>query len=65
MRNDCACGSTIGPIISSRTGIRSIDLGTPQLSMHSVREMGGTRDVEYAVDLLTAFFKEFRELDRL
>ncbi|GMH73277.1 hypothetical protein TL16_g06141 [Triparma laevis f. inornata] len=63
VRNDCACGSTIGPIISARTGMRCVDVGTAQLSMHSIREMGGTKDVEMAVDLLEAFFERFREID--
>lgn len=31
MRNDCPCGSTIGPIISANTGIRAVDLGMPQV----------------------------------
>ena len=46
VKNDMGCGSTIGPIVSAQTGIRTVDVGVPQLSMHSVREMMGTEDVD-------------------
>ena len=36
VKNDMGCGSTIGPIVSAQTGIRTVDVGVPQLSMHSV-----------------------------
>ena len=63
VRNDCPCGSTIGPIISQNTGVRAVDLGMPQLSMHSIREMMGGADLTYAHELFVSFFKDFRKLD--
>mmetsp|Transcript_6935 Transcript_6935/g.10400 ORF Transcript_6935/g.10400 Transcript_6935/m.10400 type:complete len:467 (-) Transcript_6935:68-1468(-) len=63
VRNDCGCGSTIGPIISSTTGMRAIDMGCPQLSMHSIRETMGTSDFTNGLDLFKAFFLHFRDVD--
>ena len=63
VRNDCPCGSTIGPVISANTGMRCVDLGMPQLSMHSIREMMGVSDLTFAYKLFTVFFKDFRGLE--
>lgn len=52
-RNDMLCGSTIGPVISARTGIISVDVGNPMLSMHSVRETAGKSDHEAMIKVLT------------
>ena len=63
VRQDCGCGSTIGPIISAATGIRAIDMGCPQLSMHSIRETMGICDITNGLELFKAFFEHFREVD--
>ncbi len=57
MRSDLACGSTIGPITAARVGIRTVDVGSPMLSMHSCREMAGSADVEPMIDVLRLFFE--------
>ncbi|THF97513.1 hypothetical protein TEA_011301 [Camellia sinensis var. sinensis] len=63
VRNDMPCGSTIGPILASGTGIRTVDIGAPQLSMHSIREMCGVDDVKHSYEHFKAFFQEFCHVD--
>jgi len=64
VRNDCPCGSTIGPILSSRIGIRTVDLGIASLSMHSIRETMGCEDIQSNRQLFIQFFADFGNLDR-
>jgi aspartyl aminopeptidase len=63
VRNDMGCGSTIGPIIAAGVGIRTVDVGIPQLSMHSVREMCGTEDIDICFRHFTAFYQNFSAVD--
>jgi aspartyl aminopeptidase len=55
-RTDLACGSTIGPIASTLLGIRTVDVGNPMLSMHSVRELGGAKDPAMMTRVLGLFY---------
>lgn len=43
-RNDIPGGSTIGPVMSGLTTIPAVDMGTPILAMHSIREFGAVTD---------------------
>ena len=56
MRNDMACGSTIGPLTAAATGIKTVDVGVPSLAMHSIRETVGSRDWLMLNDVLKLFF---------
>lgn len=54
-RADLPCGSTIGPLVSARTGIPTVDVGAAQLAMHSARELMGAHDVASYSAALQAF----------
>ena len=54
-RTNLPCGSTIGPITATRLGVPTVDVGVPQLSMHSARELCGTDDPDYLARALEVF----------
>ena len=62
VRNDSPCGSTVGRFVSALTGIKTIDVGNPQLSMHSIRETCGVVDTLHCYELFKLFFEEYENL---
>ena len=63
IRNDSRSGGTVGPMLSSAMGVRAIDAGLPQLSMHSIRATIGSLDPGLGVQLYKGFFDHFEEVD--
>lgn len=45
------CGSTLGGISQSHVGVESVDIGSPQLAMHSTNETIGSKDVFICIKL--------------
>ena len=56
-RSDERGGSTIGPISSTHLPIKSVDIGSPILAMHSIRELGGVEDQGYIIKAFLEFYK--------
>jgi aspartyl aminopeptidase len=48
--------------LSTNTGIAAADMGMPQLSMHSIREMMGCKDIIHAIHYFTAFLQNYPSL---
>lgn len=55
-RADLAGGSTLGNISSSQVSIPTVDVGLPQLAMHSCYETAGARDAAYLVQAMSQVF---------
>lgn len=55
-RSDMGCGSTIGPITAGQLGIQTIDIGAATFAMHSIRELAGSQDLGYLINVLQGFY---------
>ena len=58
-RSDLRGGGTLGNILLSHISFNSVDIGLPQLAMHSSYETAGSKDLSYAIKA----FKEFYSTD--
>lgn len=64
IRNDSRSGGTVGPMLSSAMGMRAVDAGIPQLSMHSIRATTGSLDPGLGVKIFAGFFDHFEAVDK-
>ena len=55
-RADLPGGSTLGNISTAHLSVPTVDIGLPQLAMHSVCETAGAADTDYLVKAMTAYF---------
>ena len=56
-RSDLAGGGTLGNISGSHVSINTLDIGLPQLAMHSCYETAGVRDIDYMIRGMRAFYE--------
>ena len=56
-RADIAGGSTLGNISLSQVAVPSVDIGLPQLAMHSCYETAGTADAIALVEAMKVFYE--------
>lgn len=62
-RADAPGGSTLGAISGTQISIMSVDIGLPQLAMHSSMELAGTEDNEAMFELIKSYYNNAIEID--
>ena len=55
-RSDVKGGSTLGNLSQAQVAVPCVDIGLPQLAMHSAVETAGSRDVEYLIKAARVFY---------
>ena len=55
-RSDMLGGSTLGNISNSKVSLNTVDIGLPQLSMHSPYETVGIKDTCYLIRAARRFY---------
>lgn len=55
-RSDMRGGSTLGNISGTHVSINTVDIGLPQLAMHSCYETAGVKDTDYLISALKMLF---------
>ena len=55
-RSDILGGSTLGNISNTKVALNAVDVGLPQLAMHSPYETVGVKDTEYLIKAATKLF---------
>ena len=55
-RSDIPGGSTLGNISTSQVAVNMVDIGLPQLSMHSSYETAGVKDTWFLSRVLEEFY---------
>lgn len=63
-RADLPGGSTLGNISTAHLSVPTVDIGLPQLAMHSVCETAGAADTDHLVKAMTAYFSRDFHRDR-
>ena len=63
-RSDIPGGSTLGNLSIAQAAMRTVDIGLPQLAMHSSYETAGVKDTEYLIQALRTFYSSDIRVDK-
>lgn len=62
-RSDTPGGSTLGNLSNTQVSVHALDIGLPQLAMHSTYETAGSKDTLYMIEALTTYFNSNIEIE--
>lgn len=62
-RSDMQGGSTLGNLSNTQVSLHAVDIGLPQIAMHSSYETAGVVDVEYMIRALTKYYNSNIKID--